>query len=449
MKWLSKLAQGLYILLCRFGYAIRPTVKKDLEYLHPGEDQDNLCRSYYVDKIKKSLVIMLAGCVLASFLAVKAAGERRLEQGNALRREDFLSEGTKVTVEADYEGRREKFEFLLEPRRLSATEAEPYFQEFCEALPQLIAGTNGSLQEVTDNLKLLERYEGYPFLVEWRSGDISCITSDGVIKPGEQERNVVLTAYISYGEQEWKELLAVRVLPETLTPEEEKYQELAKQLQDTEEHTRMEEYLFLPESIHGMPVKWRRAVDDYSILLGAGALAVSGLIFFLSDRDLHTKLEQQRESMKREYPDIVHKLALYLGAGMTLQGAFHKVAIDYEKYREAGGTRSSPVCNQMIYTCRELKSGVSESTAYERFGKRTGLQEYIRLSTLLTQNLKKGSSSLLARLREEADRALAERVQAGKKLGEEATTKLLLPMAMMLAVVMIMVILPAFSSMGL
>jgi len=96
-----------------------------------------------------------------------------------------------------------------------------------------------------------------------------------------------------------------------------------------------------------------------------------------------------------------------------------------------------------------MKSGVPESNAYERFGLRTGLQEYIRLGTLMAQNLKKGSSSLLERLQEEADRALAVRIQSGRKLGEEASTKLLVPMVMMLGIVMVMVMLPAFNSMGL
>ena len=449
MKWLNKLAQLLYSFLCRFRYVVRPTVKKDLEYLYPGENQEKLCQSYYAGKIEKSLLIMAAGCILAIFLAVKAAAERSLEQGNVLKRRDFSSDSQKVTVEADYDGRRDRFEFLLEPYGLSPEETEAYYREFCEMLPQLIAGTNPSLQEVTDNLKLLERYDNYPFLVEWRSADIDCITSTGVVKPGEQEREVILTAYISYGEQEWKEFLTVKVLSESLTLEEQWHRELERQLLETEENTRAEEYLCLPETISGMPIKWQREVDDYSVVLGVGALFVSGLVFLLGDRDLHASLEQQRECMKREYPDIVHKLALYLGAGMTVKGAFQKVAVNYEQYKASGGTGNSPICEQMIYTCRELKSGVSEAVAYERFGRRTGLQEYIRLSTLLTQNLKKGSGSLLVRLREEADKALTERIQAGKKLGEEASTKLLLPMAMMLAVVMIMVILPAFSSMGL
>ena len=70
------------------------------------------------------------------------------------------------------------------------------------------------------------------------------------------------------------------------------------------------------------------------------------------------------------------------------------------------------------------------------------------MSTLLTQNLKKGNADLLSRLQEEVHKAAAEQLQCVRRLIEEAGTKLLLPMIMMLAVVMIMIMLPAFYSMG-
>ena len=85
---------------------------------------------------------------------------------------------------------------------------------------------------------------------------------------------------------------------------------------------------------------------------------------------------------------------------------------------------------------------------YEHWGKRTGVQEYVRLSTLLMQNLKKGNNTLLQRLREEADKACTEQLQNNRRLGEEASTKLLLPMVLMLVVVMLLIMIPAFSSVG-
>ena len=109
--------------------------------------------------------------------------------------------------------------------------------------------------------------------------------------------------------------------------------------------------------------------------------------------------------------------------------------------------RASPAYEELLYTCRELRSGISEGLAYEHFGKRAGLQEYIRLSALLAQNLKRGNSTLLERLREEAEKSGQERLQESKKMGEEAGTKLLVPMVLMLAVVMAVIMIPAFSNM--
>lgn len=142
----------------------------------------------------------------------------------------------------------------------------------------------------------------------------------------------------------------------------------------------------------------------------------------------------------------MHKLVLFVGAGMTIRGAFQKIAGDYEA-KCRSGERASPAYEEVLYTCRELHSGISEGQSYEHFGRRTGLQEYIRLSTLLAQNLKRGNSTLLERLREEAEKSAEERLQQSKRLGEEAGTKLLVPMVLMLAVVMAMIMVPAFSSM--
>jgi pilus assembly protein TadC len=134
-----------------------------------------------------------------------------------------------------------------------------------------------------------------------------------------------------------------------------------------------------------------------------------------------------------------------MGAGMTIRSTFQKIAAEYEG-NPADKRGLHPAYEEILYTCRELQSGVSEPAAYEHFGIRTGIQEYIRFCTLLQQNLKKGSSTLLERLREEADKAAQEKLLNSRRLGEEASTRLLVPMIMMLLVVMLIIIVPAFSS---
>ena len=52
----------------------------------------------------------------------------------------------------------------------------------------------------------------------------------------------------------------------------------------------------------------------------------------------------------------------------------------------------------------------------------------------------------MEQLKEEADRVFLERKNTARKLGEEASTKMLIPMMMMLVIVMGIVIIPAFLS---
>ena len=96
-----------------------------------------------------------------------------------------------------------------------------------------------------------------------------------------------------------------------------------------------------------------------------------------------------------------------------------------------------------------MQSGITEVEAYERVGKRCGISVYMKFGALLAQNLKKGTKGMADLLRNEAAQAFENRKSRAKRLGEEAGTKLLAPMFGMLAIVLIIVIVPAFLSMQL
>lgn len=176
-------------------------------------------------------------------------------------------------------------------------------------------------------------------------------------------------------------------------------------------------------------------------------VCTSVAIFLFRDRDLHRQVLLRRERMKETYPVVVSKLTLYLGAGMTIRGAFRKIALDYSNRQD--GEKEQPLYEEMLYACNQLQAGISESRTYEMWAARTGLQDCARLSAMLAQNLKKGNAALLSRLKEEGDKALQEELNLRRKKGEEAGTRLLIPMIMMMAIVMVLVMIPAFQSFGL
>jgi len=166
-----------------------------------------------------------------------------------------------------------------------------------------------------------------------------------------------------------------------------------------------------------------------------------------SGKQKETERKKERNRMLMcDYPEMVNKLSLLLGAGMTVSSAWERIIKLYEKQKTDGVLKERPTYEEMIFTYREIGEGVGERTAYERFGERCALRPYRKLSSLIVQNLRKGSRGLTELMEAEADEAFELRKNNAKKLGEEAGTKLLAPMLLMLGIVMVIIMVPAFLS---
>ena len=133
------------------------------------------------------------------------------------------------------------------------------------------------------------------------------------------------------------------------------------------------------------------------------------------------------------------------GSSSGMRKVLERIAVDYRKNLALGGQKRFAY-EEIVFTCQEMENGVSEQEAYQRMGMRMGTGAYRSLAVLLTQNLKKGSKGLLELLKQESQEAFEERRRQAKTTGEKASTKLLLPMGMMLAVVLVILTVPAFLS---
>ena len=95
---------------------------------------------------------------------------------------------------------------------------------------------------------------------------------------------------------------------------------------------------------------------------------------------------------------------------------------------------------------KEMSEGKGEISAYEDFAVRCNLPKYRKFISLIEQTLAKGKSDIGILLQKEAQDAFEERKAIAKTAGEKAGTKLLLPMFMMLFIVLMMIMIPAFFS---
>lgn len=403
-------------------------VINDLERLHPGRSGELLQKNYYVEKLRLLLLIFLAGTVLGLLLQVKLWAEGAGKPIEELKREAAGGGAKEILLEAEVGREKEELVVEVPEKRLTAEELELMFAQCAVGLEQWIANASDANGRLPQETELPESLDGYPFEILWREN-------------GEGE----VTAYLYYGEELYRHTIFVE--RNTEADEATSLTEMLRQeVQVQNAKSSYENVLTLPTHLNGEKISWREVKEDYSGLLMLLSTATAVGVYFLKDRDLHEELLEKKKNMKISYPVILNKFVLYMGAGLTVRGSFLKIALDHQ-----GCDTKAPgmeAYEEMLYACNELNAGISESLVYERFGKRTGLQEYARFATMLSQNLKKGNATLLARLREESEKAQTENLQYRKKIGEEAQTKLLVPMVIMMAIVMLLVMIPAFSTFG-
>lgn len=159
------------------------------------------------------------------------------------------------------------------------------------------------------------------------------------------------------------------------------------------------------------------------------------LIFYLYDKDLEKKQKKKYDSIRADFPDLVSKLVLLVNAGMTLNRAWEKICLETNK--------KTPLYMELKLTYMQIQGGRPEGEAYEEFARRCRVREIAKFVTLVIQNLKKGSGDLVPLLKLEADECWELRKMRARQLGEEASTKLILPMMIMFIGILIIVILPA------
>jgi hypothetical protein len=447
-------------------------VDKALKELTPDKPLPDLRLEYYTGKMGLMLGLVFLGTGLAVGVKYQADQSRKLEQGNILYRSEYGDSPEIIRFSADIDaGFSEEMEVSIPVRRLTGAEANALEAQYWNILRDSILQQSTVEGDVTGDILLETESSVYPFTVTWTSSHPDMLTNDGRIGIVTEPTDIELSAVLTYlppqeeyaeeeqtgaegsdmeeapGSLEWSHSLTLHLNQPAKTWEESIRIKLTELLETAMESNQTQKEWQLPMELEGQQIQWTEKPEDYSSLVLAMVLGTAALIYYFSDRDIQSKVTRRRASLQEAYPLIVNKLILYLGAGLTLRGAYQKIARQYREKKEKDHI-FHPAYEEIVYTCHEIEAGVPESVAYENFGKRSGVSAYVKLNTLLIQNLKKGSRTLLERLRKEGELALSEGLQRKRKVGEEASTKLLIPMIMMLSVVMVLVMLPAFSSFG-
>lgn len=418
-------------------------VQEQLRILNPTKDKQELTKTYYGEKLSLVFMVFFFGVILLIVVFSEESGSGILLEENRLSRGDYGTDSKVVTLKvvAEEEALPESIiSYEVSSRHYSAEEISDYIEKFETECEALILGENESVNQVSYDLQLASTYEGYPMEFEWESGDYSVLDEDGTVYNAAltEPVTVELTAIITYGEQEFEHSFSLRVCPKEYTFQEKWQQALESAIQKADEEQKYTGELVLPGEIAGTNVTYTLGEKENPVVYIAFLILASALLFFGKDNDLKKEVEKRKQEMSLVYPEFISKFLILSGAGMSIRNIFYRLSED--------NSLGIYLQRELQLLVRDLNNGVLEKDALDRFGKRSGNALYIKFCALIIQNLKKGTGDLLILLKSESEEAFLLRKNHAKQLGEEAGTKLLAPMMIMLAIVMVLIMIPALLS---
>ncbi len=177
------------------------------------------------------------------------------------------------------------------------------------------------------------------------------------------------------------------------------------------------------------------ASDVLIVFVIAGFAAMA---FYYFGSLLENRIKERSDSMLSDFSEMVSKLALLTNAGLILREAWEMVAYNGE----------SDLYKEMQMSVEDMRNGESEITAISKFASRSMLPEIRKFSSTVVQGLEKGNQELVYMLQEQSKECWELKQQLAKRQGEKASSKLMIPMAIMFIGILVMVVIPIFSNMG-
>ena len=167
-------------------------------------------------------------------------------------------------------------------------------------------------------------------------------------------------------------------------------------------------------------------------------VAFAGVAYYYFGTVTEKRILKRSEEMLSDFSNVVSKLALMTNAGMILREAWEQIAF----------TGETTIYKEMQTYVDEMKNGVSEVDALYRFGTRCIIPEIKKFTSTIIQGLIKGNRELVFMLQEQSREVWSQKKQAVNRQGEKAASKLLIPIMIMFVGILIMILVPIFTNIG-
>ena len=395
-------------------------------------------KQIFSDKLKYWLIV-ITGFIL---FIVCSTFLNNSKLSNYIQRPYVDEDDTEVKIEVEglLEG-SQKIEIPVSKRVYSNEEVKEAMKKGMDEILKILPGENTSLQDITTDLNPVSELSNLGLNVKWDFGDSDIIDIQGKVDNENLSESVDIDigVTLSYESYEESYVIPARVMPKPMSADESLIKRFKDYLSVADKKSAGESGFYLPESFEGKKLVYHLEYGMNFHLIWIMGIIVAILLYLREKNNDRQKLEKKKRELLKDYPDIVSKLIVFIGAGLSVRQSWEGIVKDYESENK----EKRYAYEEMAKSLARLKTGTPENVVYKEFGRSCLLRQYMKLASLLEQNRKSGISTLSTLLGMESQSAWEERLNLAKREGEELNTKLLLPLFMMLLIVMMMIIVPA------
>lgn len=433
-------------------------IKSQLKKLSPAGDPIAALIGFFDRRLTLAAFVIVLGSVLVTAAELKDMGKHELLEGNVIKRNTYLGGSKDIRLKvrrAEDEG-REEVDVTVSDKVYSHEELMRMASEADEILSGIMLADNPSADRICEDMSFVSSLPDYPFRISWRTSDPLLVDSRGLVKEERLEKlsekkdiyegiEVGIHYELTYEDFIHETDLAVRVFPKNMNNEMTLSEYVRDLAEESDINEREEDYLKLPDTIEGSQLIYEEIKDKTGLFLMLLVFVVAIGLYFREGEELKKKVKEREKELISDYPGMVNKFLLFYSAGLTTRGIIKRLCSEYRTSLDRGGKKRF-LYEEMLICEGHMNEGMGEITAYEGFATGCGIHKYRHFISLVTQAMGKGRSDLLIQLEMEAAQAFQDRKNRARELGEEAGTRLLFPMLMMLLTVLIIVLVPAFIS---
>lgn len=414
-----------------------------------SEEQIKQRKEQFLAKQKRILfaeVILII--VLLAFFLIRSV----FFQENILLSRNLFGQGAKeVELSLKKDKQQKKITYRLDEQKLSGKEEAEIYIRFFNKLEKIMMKNNTSLKQVQTSLDLPDTIKDYPFEITYELAEDGYIRLDGSLNEEEQAKlkrgethKTRIVATVRYKGYKNSKEYEIQIIPKKNLSKTDVFYKVQQYLKKEEKKNRYKRDVKIPSAYKNVEITQKEGNQSGIPGMVLLFIAVCILIPVHNYLKLREEGEKCQEQAERDFPVIVHLLTLYMGAGLSFFSAVKRISQSYQKQKALDNSHRYAF-EKLMRMEQQMHNGVSQKEACQDWGMQFRTDSYQKLSLILIQSFTKGAREAATLMETEEREAFHKRMDKAKKAGEEASTRLLFPMILLLCQVMLLVMYPALT----